>query len=70
MFGAAEANAFGAKVVAVDVDPAKLAAISQYGAALTLNPKELDPKALKGAIAIKASAKSVRSDFLVVTTAS
>ncbi len=44
------ANAFGAKVVAIDVDAAKLAAISGHGAALTLNARELDGKALKGAI--------------------
>ena len=55
------ANAFGAKVVAIDVDPAKLAAISQYGAALTLNPKELDPKALKGAISKFAKDNGLRA---------
>ena len=41
---------FGAKVVAIDVDPAKLAAISNYGAALTLNAREMDGKAIKTAI--------------------
>jgi 6-hydroxycyclohex-1-ene-1-carbonyl-CoA dehydrogenase len=45
------ANAFGAKVVAIDVDDAKLESLRPYGAALTLNPKAQDPKALKGAIA-------------------
>ena len=44
------ASAFGAKVVAIDVDPAKLEAVSQHGAALTLNAREMDGKALKGAI--------------------
>ena len=44
------ANAFGAKVVAIDVDPAKLDAVSGYGAALTLNSKEMDAKAIKSAI--------------------
>ena len=44
------ANAFGAKVVAIDVDPAKLEAISGYGAALTLNAREMDLKALKATI--------------------
>lgn len=44
------ASAFGAKVVAIDVDPAKLDAVSQHGAALTLNAREMDAKALKGAI--------------------
>ena len=44
------ANAFGAKVVAIDVDPAKLDAVCGYGAALVLNSKEMDAKALKTAI--------------------
>jgi len=45
------AHAFGAKVVAIDVDDDKLAAIAQHGAGLTLNSKTMDAKALKGAIA-------------------
>jgi 6-hydroxycyclohex-1-ene-1-carbonyl-CoA dehydrogenase len=45
------ANAFGAKVVAIDVDADKLAAVARHGAALTLNAREHDLKALKGAIA-------------------
>jgi 6-hydroxycyclohex-1-ene-1-carbonyl-CoA dehydrogenase len=44
------ANAFGAKVVAIDVDPEKLAAIGKHGAALTLNAREMDGKALKAAV--------------------
>lgn len=44
------ANAFGAKVVAIDVDDDKLEAISHYGAALTLNSRALDAKAIKAAI--------------------
>ena len=44
------AAAFGAKVVAIDVDPAKLAAIAGHGAALTLDARERDAKALKAAI--------------------
>jgi 6-hydroxycyclohex-1-ene-1-carbonyl-CoA dehydrogenase len=44
------ANAFGAKVVAIDVDDAKLDALRPYGAALTLNAKGQDQKTLKGAI--------------------
>jgi NADPH:quinone reductase-like Zn-dependent oxidoreductase len=35
------ANAFGAKVVAIDVDADKLAAVASHGAALTLNAREL-----------------------------
>jgi 6-hydroxycyclohex-1-ene-1-carbonyl-CoA dehydrogenase len=44
------ANACGAKVVAIDVDADKLATIGKHGAALTLNARELDGKALKTAI--------------------
>jgi 6-hydroxycyclohex-1-ene-1-carbonyl-CoA dehydrogenase len=44
------AKAFGAAVVAIDVDAEKLSAIKAGGAALTLNVRELDGKALKGAI--------------------
>ena len=44
------ANAFGAKVVAIDVDDAKLAAIARHGAALTLDSRTLDGKAIKAAI--------------------
>jgi 6-hydroxycyclohex-1-ene-1-carbonyl-CoA dehydrogenase len=45
------ANALGAQVVAVDVDADKLAAIGRHGAALTLDARALDGKALKAAIA-------------------
>src|SRR5439155_27048521 len=44
------ANAFGAKVVAIDVDDAKLEAIHKHGAALTLNARAQDGKAMKAAI--------------------
>lgn len=44
------AKAFGASVVAVDVDAEKLTAIARCGAALTLNAREMDARALKGAI--------------------
>ena len=44
------ARAFGASVVAIDVDDAKLAAIASHGAALTLNSRALDGKALKAAV--------------------
>lgn len=45
------ANAFGGTVVAIDVDAAKLANIAKYGAALTINARETDAKALKKTIA-------------------
>ena len=44
------ANAFGAKVVAIDVDAEKLEAISHHGAALTLDARAHDGKAMKAAI--------------------
>lgn len=44
------AKAFGATVVGIDVDAEKLASISRCGAALTLNAREMDGRALKGAI--------------------
>ncbi|HEX6362377.1 MAG TPA: 6-hydroxycyclohex-1-ene-1-carbonyl-CoA dehydrogenase [Albitalea sp.] len=44
------ASAFGAQVVAIDVDDAKLAAIAPYGAALTLNSRSQDAKSIKAAI--------------------
>ncbi len=44
------AAAFGAKVVAIDVDDAKLEAIAGNGASLTLNSRRLDGKAIKAAI--------------------
>lgn len=55
------ARAFGAQVVAIDVDDAKLAAIAPYGADLTLNARTLDAKALKGEIAAFAKRNGLRS---------
>lgn len=50
------AAAFGAKVVAIDVDDGKLATIAPFGASLTLNSRTLDFKTLKKEIAAKAAA--------------
>lgn len=55
------ANAFGAKVVAIDVDERKLEAMKPYGAALTLNAKSLEPKALKAAVADFAKQNGLRT---------
>lgn len=55
------ARAFGAQVVAVDVDDAKLAAIAPHGAALTLNARAFDAKALKGEIAAFAKRNGLHS---------
>ena len=49
-FGVQIAAAMGATVVAIDVDDAKLASISDYGATLALNAKEYDGRALKKTI--------------------
>jgi 6-hydroxycyclohex-1-ene-1-carbonyl-CoA dehydrogenase len=45
------AAALGAMVVAIDVDAGKLAAMAEHGAALTLNSREMDGRALKQAVA-------------------
>lgn len=44
------ASATGAAVVAIDVDDEKLAAVARHGAALTLNSRQLDARAIKAAI--------------------
>ena len=55
------ARAFGATVVAIDVDDAKLAAIAPHGASLTLNSRSLDAKAIKSAIQAFAKERGLRS---------
>ena len=54
------ARAFGAKVVAIDVDAAKLDAIGAHGASLTLDAREFDGKALKKRIAAFAKDEGLR----------
>ena len=54
------ASAFGAKVIAVDVDDVKLEAMKPYGASLTLNARSLEHKALKAAIADFAKQNGLR----------
>ncbi len=54
------ARAFGAKVVAIDVDDKKLAAIAEHGAALTLNSRALDAKAIKAAVKAFAKQQGLR----------
>ena len=54
------ARAFGATVVAIDVDDAKLAAIREHGASLTLNSRQLDAKAIKAAVNEFAKANGLR----------
>jgi len=54
------ARAFGATVVAIDVDERKLAMIANHGAALTINSREHDAKAIKKAISEFARAQGLR----------
>jgi 6-hydroxycyclohex-1-ene-1-carbonyl-CoA dehydrogenase len=55
------ANAFGAKVVAIDVDDDKLVALSRHGAALTINSRAQDAKAIKAAVADFAKKNGLRA---------
>ncbi len=59
-YAAQIANAAGAAVVAIDVDADKLAEIGRYGAALTLDAKALEGRALKAAIAEFAATNGLR----------
>ncbi len=54
------AAAMGATVVAIDVVPEKLEAVADYGAALTLNAREFDTRALKKEIGAFAKSKGLR----------
>jgi 6-hydroxycyclohex-1-ene-1-carbonyl-CoA dehydrogenase len=58
-YAAQIAKAAGAKVVAIDVDPAKLEAIGKHAASLTLNAREHDQKALKARITEFAKAEGL-----------
>lgn len=60
------AAAMGATVVAIDVVPAKLAAVAEYGAALTLNAREFDGRALKKEIIGFAKAKGLRTTEWII----
>ena len=60
------ARAFGATVVAIDVDDDKLAAVAGHGAALTLNSRTMDGRALKGAIAAFAKDKGLRTTEWII----
>ncbi|MDQ7079530.1 MAG: 6-hydroxycyclohex-1-ene-1-carbonyl-CoA dehydrogenase [Paracoccaceae bacterium] len=60
------AAALGATVVAIDVVPEKLDAVAQFGASLTLNAREHDPRALKGAIRDFAKRQSLRQTEWII----
>ncbi len=54
------ARAFGATVVAIDVDERKLASIADHGASLTINSREHDGRAIKKAVSEFARQKGLR----------
>ena len=60
------AHALGATVVAIDVVDDKLAAVAEYGAALTLNAREHDARSLKGAIRDFARENNLRTREWIV----
>ncbi len=60
------ANALGATVVAIDVNPAKLGAVREYGAALTLNVRDFDGRALKKEIGGFAKEQGLRSTEWII----
>src|SRR5262249_13105004 len=55
------AHAFGATVVAIDVDDRKLGAIAAHGASLTLNSRNAELKVLRGAIGAFVKERGLRS---------
>lgn len=55
------ASAMGAAVVALDVDPVKLAAVKAHGAAATFDLRQVDPKGLKKEIGAFAKANGLPS---------
>ncbi len=60
------ARAMGGTVVAIDVDDDKLAAVAQHGAALTLNARTHDGRALKTAISEFAKQNGLRATEWVI----
>ncbi|GAB4284531.1 MAG: alcohol dehydrogenase catalytic domain-containing protein [Roseovarius sp.] len=60
------AHALGATVVAIDVNPAKLEAVAEAGAALTLNAREHDARAMKKAIAAFAAESGLRQTEWII----
>ena len=60
-FGVQIAAALGAAVVAIDVDNDRLESLSKYGAALTINAREVEPKAIRKTIRAFADARGIPS---------
>ncbi len=54
------AKAFGAKTVAIDIDPVKLDMIGKYGADLVINARDMSPRDQKKAIAAFAKEEGLR----------
>jgi 6-hydroxycyclohex-1-ene-1-carbonyl-CoA dehydrogenase len=65
-YGVQVAAAMGATVVAIDVVAEKLAAVAEYGAALTLNARDFDPRALKKEIIAFAKDNGLRSTEWII----
>ncbi len=65
-YAAQIATAFGASVVAVDVNDDKLAAIAGNGAALALNARKMPARDLKGAIANFAKERGLRQTEWII----
>ena len=55
------ANAMGATVVAVDIDPARLEQLTDYGAALIIDASKLDGRAIKQQIRDFAKTQALRA---------
>lgn len=59
-YGVQIARAFGAEVVAIDVDPTKLDMIAKHGAALTLDARKIESRDQKKAVAAFAKERGLR----------
>lgn len=65
-YGVQVAAAMGATVIAIDVVPEKLAAVAEYGAALTLDARDYDPRSLKKEIIGFAKANGLRTTEWII----
>lgn len=65
-YAAQIAHAFGATVIAVDIDQAKLDTIAKHGVALTIDANEFQGRALKKAVGAFAAGRGLRSTEWIV----
>jgi len=65
-YGVQVAAAMGATVVAIDVVPEKLAMVAEYGASLTLDARDYDPRSLKKKIFEFAKENNLRSTEWII----